>query len=93
MKPFYIYWTVALIFKFFVSAVLPFSNDEAYYWVWSNHLNWSYFDHPGMIAWLNWFGHALDPYGLRWPSILVGHLSWIVWYETFKKFLDLNVWV
>jgi 4-amino-4-deoxy-L-arabinose transferase-like glycosyltransferase len=25
---------------------------EAYYWTWSQHLDWSYFDHPPMTAWL-----------------------------------------
>ncbi len=25
--------------------------DEAYYWVWSKNLSWSYFDHPPLIAW------------------------------------------
>lgn len=25
-------------------------DDEAYYWVYSNHLDWGYFDHPPMIA-------------------------------------------
>jgi len=26
--------------------------DEAYYWVWAQRLDWSYFDHPPLIAWL-----------------------------------------
>jgi 4-amino-4-deoxy-L-arabinose transferase-like glycosyltransferase len=25
---------------------------EAYYWAWSREIDWSYFDHPGMIAWV-----------------------------------------
>ncbi len=25
--------------------------DEAYYWLWSQHLDWSYFDHPPLHAW------------------------------------------
>lgn len=28
--------------------------DEAYYWVWSQNLSWSYFDHPPMIAYMIW---------------------------------------
>ncbi len=34
------------------NATLPLHFDEAYYWVWSQHLQLSYFDHPPMIAWL-----------------------------------------
>jgi 4-amino-4-deoxy-L-arabinose transferase-like glycosyltransferase len=26
--------------------------DEAYYWTWAQRLDWSYFDHPPLIAWL-----------------------------------------
>lgn len=29
---------------------LPIGDDEAYYWLWSQHLAWSYPDHPPMIA-------------------------------------------
>ncbi len=25
-------------------------NDEAYYWAWSHHLDWSFFDHPPTVA-------------------------------------------
>lgn len=27
-------------------------DDEAHYWMWSKHLDWSYFDHPPMVAWI-----------------------------------------
>jgi len=27
-------------------------SDEAYYWQWSRHLAWGYYDHPPLIAWL-----------------------------------------
>ncbi len=29
----------------------PFG-DETYYWLWGQHLDWSYFDHPPLHAWL-----------------------------------------
>ncbi len=48
--------------------------DEAYYWVWSRHLSLSYFDHPGMTAWLIRAGTALagdTELGVRWPTILL----------------------
>jgi 4-amino-4-deoxy-L-arabinose transferase-like glycosyltransferase len=31
---------------------LPLAPDEAYYWNWSRHLDWGYFDHPPLVAWL-----------------------------------------
>ncbi len=36
----------------FYNFFLPLHPDEAYYWLWSRHIDWSYYDHPGMIAWL-----------------------------------------
>ena len=38
---------VNLIQAFFT----PISEDEAYYWLWSQNLDWGYFDHPPMVAW------------------------------------------
>jgi hypothetical protein len=34
-------------------------HDEAYYWLWSKHLAWGYFDHPPMIAWIIRIGTVL----------------------------------
>jgi 4-amino-4-deoxy-L-arabinose transferase-like glycosyltransferase len=33
-------------------AHLQLAPDEAYYWYWSKHLDWSYFDHPPMTAYI-----------------------------------------
>lgn len=35
--------------------------DEAYYWMYSKHLAWGYFDHPPIIALLINFGYAIIP--------------------------------
>ena len=41
-----------LVLRGVIAAVLPLSADEAYYWLWSLHPAFGYFDHPPMIAWL-----------------------------------------
>ncbi len=50
-----VFWSafalVALL-RWWTIAILKLVPDEAYYWVWSRHLSWSYFDHPPMVAWL-----------------------------------------
>ncbi len=38
--------------RIWISSRLGLHADEAYYWVWSRHLAWGYFDHPPMIAWI-----------------------------------------
>lgn len=75
-------WLISLIVKLGLAAALPLANDEAYYWVWSHHLQWSYYDHPPMVAWLLWLGHAFEglrdfamPGAVRWPTVVVGHLT------------------
>lgn len=60
--------------------------DEAYYWLWGQHPDWSYFDHPALQAWLQWaifhiFGASL--FALRVPAlltttVLIGCLLWWV---------------
>ncbi|MDE8342775.1 MAG: glycosyltransferase family 39 protein [Acidocella sp.] len=47
-------WLVALgsltALRLLMAALLPLSPDEAYYWIWSVHLQPGYFDHPPMVA-------------------------------------------
>jgi hypothetical protein len=33
-----------------LAATLPLLPEEAYYWSWSRHLDWSYFDHPPLAS-------------------------------------------
>lgn len=42
---FAILWAVA-------AAGIGLAADEAYYWTWSKSLQWGYFDHAPMVAWL-----------------------------------------
>ncbi len=42
----------AFAFKFILSFTTEFTIDEVYYTVWARHWQWSYFDHPAAIAWL-----------------------------------------
>jgi 4-amino-4-deoxy-L-arabinose transferase-like glycosyltransferase len=32
------------------NAFLPLHGDEAYYWMWSHHIQAGYYDHPPMVA-------------------------------------------
>ena len=47
---------VFLVLRIITGSLLELGNDESYYWLYSNHLQWNYFDHPPMIAvWLRIF--------------------------------------
>lgn len=53
------------------------SNDEAYYWMYAQNLDWGYFDHPPMIALMIKTGYHLIPnvLGVRVVTILFSGLS------------------
>ena len=56
-------------------AQLPLLPDEAYYWLWSRHLDWAYYDHPAGIALLVRLSTALggsSEFGIRWLNALLG---------------------
>ena len=80
-------WFFSLVFKLLISAWLPLFSDETYYWVWSHHLQLSYYDHPPFIAWLIALGHFLEPYSnmIRWPAVIFSHLTLWVWYLLLKN--------
>ena len=40
------------LWKMYFAATLQLHPDEAYYWMWSRHLDWGYFDHAPLIAYL-----------------------------------------
>ena len=72
--------------------------DEAYYWVWSHHLQWSYFDHPPMVAFLLWLGHPFENWGsmVRWPALFLGQTTLLVWWALLKGRLSefaLKLWM
>src|SRR5688572_9538323 len=53
---------VLIIIRLFVllrgvmASVVELGNDEAYYWLYSQQLQWNYFDHPPMVAiWVRLF--------------------------------------
>lgn len=53
---FYSIWLAALIIQ---SIFTELYEDEAYYWMYSRHLSWGYFDHPPVIAIMVKFGYFL----------------------------------
>ncbi len=80
-------WVLTLLIKLLLAALLPLSSDEAYYWVWSQKLQLSYYDHPPFVAWLFKFGHLFQNFGqgVRWPAVLLGHGILLIWLLIWKK--------
>ena len=41
-----------LAFRFWLSALLPLTGDEAYFVLWGRHPDLGFYDHPPMVGWL-----------------------------------------
>ncbi|CAN5396791.1 hypothetical protein BH10BDE1_BH10BDE1_19620 [soil metagenome] len=68
-----VFFIAVFIMRLALGGMTGLGDDEAYYWDWSRHLQLSYFDHPGMIAWLirgstSVFGDT--SFAVRLPAIL-----------------------
>ncbi|MDG1484368.1 MAG: glycosyltransferase family 39 protein, partial [Myxococcota bacterium] len=65
----------AVLVRVMLSGAFGLSEDEAYYWVWGQHLAAGYFDHPPAIAWVIRAGTELlgdTERGVRLVGILLG---------------------
>ena len=52
-------FVVGFLFNFY----FPLYTDEAYYWLWSKHLDIGYLDHPPVTAFVIWITTLLGDYG------------------------------
>lgn len=43
---------VSTIARLIIASTIELANDEVYYWAYSLKLQWNYFDHPPLVAWL-----------------------------------------
>tara|TARA_R110001583_G_C5624269_1_gene406498 strand:- start:222 stop:1793 length:1572 start_codon:yes stop_codon:yes gene_type:complete len=76
--------TILLAFHLFIVMLrilyveygpLEIDSEEAQYWIWSRHLQLSYYSKPPLIAYLNWFSTSLlgdTLLGIRINAILIG---------------------
>ncbi len=70
------FWLVLVFFwlaRLAMALVLDLTPDEAYYWELARRPDWSYFDHPPLVAWM--IGLARLPFGdtplaVRLPALL-----------------------
>lgn len=89
MRRVYTFWWCTLVIKSVLAVWIPFSNDEAYYWVWGHHLQWSYFDHPPLVGWLFGLGTFFENFGnaARLPGVWLGHLTLLIWIGILRPYL------
>ncbi|HPE74558.1 MAG TPA: glycosyltransferase family 39 protein [Draconibacterium sp.] len=66
-----------LLLNIIQSAFTNLHADESYYWMYSQHLAWGYFDHPPMAAFLVYLGDSLmhNELGVRLFFILISTIT------------------
>jgi len=70
---FAMFLALALGLRLLAMAAVPLIPEEAYYWMYAQHAELSYFDHPPMVAWVIGLGTAVfghTEFGVR----IVGNL-------------------
>lgn len=75
--------------KLVVALTFPLVGDEAYYWFWGQNLQLSYFDHPGMVAWLSALSNYV-PFAPNWAAtriifVLFSTLTFFIWLNVFLR--------
>ncbi|MGD1859882.1 MAG: ArnT family glycosyltransferase [Leptolyngbyaceae cyanobacterium] len=89
------YWPILVILislrLIFWLGAFP-NSDEAYYWLWGQHLDWSYFDHPPFHAWVQGAFAAVlgrSHFVLRLPNLittgLLFRLYWMICYQLYGQ--------
>jgi hypothetical protein len=72
-----------VVLRLIAAAWTPLTFDEAYYWMWSKHLSFGYYDHPPMVAALILLGTVMaddTEFGVRLVSILLAlPMSWAIY--------------
>ena len=78
------------LFNIIANRFIALHSDETYYWFWSKKLDWSYVDHPPMVAYLikatTFFGD--DPMWIRLAAPLMMSGSAYILYKLSKKMFD-----
>lgn len=75
-----------LVFRVLIATFLPPGFDEAYYFLYSRHLAWSYFDHPLAVAYTTgvgvWLTGLVLPLTIRLGALGLFTLSLWLLYES-----------
>lgn len=72
-KKFFFFLALTFVVRVLFTSFVGLIDDEAYHWSWSKELMLSYYDHPGMIAWLEAISTSMlgdTLWGVRLPSFL-----------------------
>jgi len=78
------------LFNAFANQYIFLYSDENYYWLWSKKLDFSYFDHPPMVAYMIKLTTLFsdDPFFVRLSAVLMVSATAYIVYALAKKMFD-----
>ncbi len=83
---------IIVLLRILIAATTDLSEDEAYYWLWSRHLAWGYYDHPPMVAYWVRAGTAIfgqTEFGVRFAGMLSAIAgSYVLYLTSLSLFRD-----
>jgi dolichol-phosphate mannosyltransferase len=74
----------ACVLRLVYAGSVELMPEETYYWMYSRHLDYGYFDHPPMVAWLIRIGTALfgqTEFGVRFGALCCGAVTSVFVYR------------
>lgn len=78
-----------LIVRIIIAIKVNITDDEAYYYTWTNHLSYSYFDHPPMVAYflkISTLIFGATNLAIRVPGMIVAFITSIFVYKIIYYF-------
>lgn len=93
-KTLYLFMLAWFMVNALQALLLGLEGDEAYYWHLSQNIDWSYFDHPPMVAILIRIGESLGhgPLFTRLGTVLITTLSVGIIYKALPRHLQNIRW-
>lgn len=83
---------LGLIIRIIIAIFLNPGYDEAYYYLYSYHLDWSYFDHPVLVALTTglgvWLTGEVNQFTIRIGTLILTTASLYLLYLTAKKLFN-----
>ena len=89
----YILIIILAFFSAIYNAFLPLHGDEAYYWMWSHHLQTGYYDHPPFIAYMIYLTNFISQaeWGVRLVNVFSMSISAIYIFKLSSEMFDEKV--
>ena len=93
-KKLYLLAFVSLLLRIFIACFLELGNDEVYYVKYIEFLDFAYFDHPALFAWLGNIStlslHYNSEFFIRLFPLIFGFLNTFVIYKITEKISNAN---